>query len=182
MTKKPTKLYIGQTKDTPLGRVWAAVSDEGLWVLEYQVPREEFIELVQRRGPVDIAENEEVTSPILQEITEYLEGSRTRFTSPIDWFGMSEFQVKVLQTVMKIPYGQTATYGEVAARIGRPEAARAMGRANATNPIPLVIPCHRVVGADGSLRGYGGKGGIKTKQWLLDFERLNSTDRLQKIE
>ncbi|TES90066.1 MAG: MGMT family protein, partial [Anaerolineales bacterium] len=80
---------------------------------------------------------------------------------------------KVRQTVMGIPYGQTATYTAIAARIGRPGAARAVGRANATNPIPFVIPCHRVVGADGDLRGYGGAGGIETKKWLLKLERAS---------
>jgi O-6-methylguanine DNA methyltransferase len=173
---KKTTIYIGQIKNTPLCRVWAAVSDAGLWAVEYQVPREEFIESVQGRGSVALAESATLTAPVLQEVAEYLQGTRTRFTIPIDWAGMSAFQVEVHQVVMKIPYGQTATYSEIAASIGRPGAARAVGRVNATNPIPLVIPCHRLVGADGSLKGYGGKGGIKTKKWLLDFERSNLPD------
>jgi O-6-methylguanine DNA methyltransferase len=176
MMNKKTTIYFGQTENTPLGNVWVAVSHTGLWALEYQIPREEFITWVQRRGSVVIAESATHTAPFLQEVAEYLEGTRTRFTIPIDWSGMSPFQVEVRQAVMNIPYGQTATYGDIAARIGRPRAARAVGRANATNPIPLVIPCHRLVGADGSLRGYGGKGGIKTKQWLLDFERSHLPD------
>ena len=71
---------------------------------------------------------------------------------------------------MAIPYGETRTYGEIAAQIGTPNAPRAVGRANAANPMPLVIPCHRVIGTDGKLHGYGGAGGLKTKQWLLSME------------
>lgn len=179
---KQTAIYIGQTKDTPLGNVWVGINQGGLWALEYQVSREEFIKSVLQRGSVVIAENAALTAPVLQEITEYLGGRRTRFTIPIDWNGMSTFQVEVYQAVMDVPYGQTATYGEIAVNIGRPGAARAVGRANATNPIPFVIPCHRLVGADGSLRGYGGKGGTKTKQWLLDFERANLSHTQQEIE
>lgn len=179
---KKTTIHIGQTKETPLGNVWVAVTHAGLWALEYQVPREEFIALAQQRGSVAVAESTARTTPFLQEMAEYLEGTRTHFTIPIDWAGMSAFQFEVRQAVMKISYGQTATYGEIAICVDRPGAARAVGGANATNPIPLVIPCHRLVGADGSLRGYGGKGGIETKKWLLDFERSNLPHAQQKIK
>jgi methylated-DNA-[protein]-cysteine S-methyltransferase len=86
---------------------------------------------------------------------------------------MTPFQAKALQTVYAIPYGETRSYGDIAAAIGQPRAARAVGRANATNPMPLVIPCHRVIASDGSLHGYGGPGGLRTKAWLLDLERQN---------
>ena len=83
---------------------------------------------------------------------------------------MTEFQKKVLKAVCAIPYGETRTYGQIAAQIRFQSASRAVGRANATNPIPLVIPCHRVIGADGNLRGYGAGDGIATKAWLLALE------------
>lgn len=172
--QKTTPIYIGQTQHTPLGNLWVAASDTGLWALEYQVSRETFLKLVQHRGHADLTENPAITAPILQEVAEYLHGDRKHFTTPIDWTGMTPFQVEVRRIIMAVPYGHTATYGQVAARLARPAAARAVGRVNATNPIPLVIPCHRLVGADGGLRGYGGAGGIKTKQWLLDLERANS--------
>ena len=90
----------------------------------------------------------------------------------MDWSALgSDFQRSALRAVAAIPYGETRTYGEIAAQIGRPQAPRAVGRANATNPMPLVIPCHRVIGTDGKLHGYGGRGGLKTKQWLLDLEK-----------
>ena len=83
---------------------------------------------------------------------------------------MTVFQIAVRQAVMALPYGETASYGEIAARVGNPRAARAVGAVQASNPISFVIPCHRVLGADGSLHGYGGFGGLKTKAWLLELE------------
>jgi len=89
----------------------------------------------------------------------------------VDWSNFSPFQLAALKATMKIPYGQVRTYSDIAAQIGRgPGAARAIGRAEATNPIPIVIPCHRVVGSDGDLRGYGAPGGKDTKAWLLRLE------------
>jgi methylated-DNA-[protein]-cysteine S-methyltransferase len=108
---------------------------------------------------------------LTQQIKEYVEGRRRVFDLRIDWsFVPSEFQRKALQAVLAIPYGQTRTYGQIAAQIGYPLASRAVGRANATNPMPLVIPCHRVTGSDGRLHGYGGVGGLRTKAWLLKME------------
>jgi len=83
---------------------------------------------------------------------------------------MLPFQLAALKATQSIPYGQTKTYAEIACEIGKPQAARAVGRAEATNPIPLVIPCHRVIGTDGKLHGYGGGKGIETKAWLLALE------------
>ena len=84
---------------------------------------------------------------------------------------LSPFQQAALRATCAIPRGQTCTYAQIAAQIGRPRAARAVGRAEATNPVPLVIPCHRVVGTDGGLHGYGMAEGLKTKEWLLRMER-----------
>ena len=96
--------------------------------------------------------------------------SSTHFTLVIDWTVLRPFQQAVLQATYEIPYGETRTYKEIAERIGRPRAARAVGRAEATNPMPLVIPCHRVIGVDGKLHGYGLAEGVKTKEWLLKME------------
>ncbi|MBT7781327.1 MAG: methylated-DNA--[protein]-cysteine S-methyltransferase [Anaerolineae bacterium] len=102
------------------------------------------------------------------QLHEYLAGKRHSFTIAIDWSMMRPFQREALLATFAIPYGHTSTYGEIAAQIGHPSAARAVGRAEATNPMPLVIPCHRVLGADGKLRGYGG--GLEIKKWLLKLE------------
>ena len=112
---------------------------------------------------------------MVYQIKEYLTGKRRKFELTIDWLVLaSDFQRDALKAVFSIPYGQTRTYAGIAAQIGHPQAFRAVGRANATNPMPLVIPCHRVIGTDGKLHGYGGKGGLKTKEWLLKMETENS--------
>ena len=101
------------------------------------------------------------------QLDAYFEGERTRFDLPLAPVG-SEFQQRVWAALQEIPYGQTESYGEVAERIGSPGAARAVGLANGKNPISILIPCHRVVGANGSLTGYGG--GLDRKRQLLDLE------------
>jgi methylated-DNA-[protein]-cysteine S-methyltransferase len=104
------------------------------------------------------------------QLRDYLKGQRREFTIPIDWSVLRPFQQSALQATFAIPFGETRTYGELAHQIGHPRAARAVGRAEATNPMPLIIPCHRVVGADGKLHGYGGGEGLPTKEWLLKLE------------
>ncbi|MDD2922960.1 MAG: methylated-DNA--[protein]-cysteine S-methyltransferase, partial [Anaerolineales bacterium] len=118
----------------------------------------------------DIEINQTKIEPYAKEIFEYLDGARKKFFFAIDWSALNPFQLKTLKAVYAIPYGQTRTYAEIAAQIGHPNAYRAVGRANATNPMPLVIPCHRVIGADGKLHGYGGGDGLPTKEWLLKME------------
>lgn len=106
----------------------------------------------------------------LAHLREYFAGRRRAFPLEIAWGALPPFQRKVLQATAAIPYGETRTYGQVAAAVGKPRAARAVGRALATNPMPIVIPCHRVVSADGRLRGYSGLGGLTTKARLLALE------------
>ncbi len=105
-----------------------------------------------------------------KQILDYFNGNLKKFTFPVFHIN-TPFRKKALEEVSKIPYGETASYGEIARRMGKPSASRAVGSANATNPLPLVIPCHRVVAGDGSLGGYGG--GLKMKKWLLDLEKAN---------
>ena len=107
-----------------------------------------------------------------EEINEYLSGRRREFTFPYELRG-TEFQLAVWRQLLKIPYGQTRSYGEIAAAVGKPRAARAVGMANNKNPLFIVVPCHRVIGADSSLVGYGG--GLDLKARLLEIER-NSTE------
>jgi len=83
---------------------------------------------------------------------------------------MTPFQRAALARVCAVPYGRTSTYGTIADELGQPGAVRAVGRANATNPLPIIIPCHRILGADGKLHGYGARGGLETKAWLLRLE------------
>jgi methylated-DNA-[protein]-cysteine S-methyltransferase len=107
-------------------------------------------------------------APVTTQVAEYFDGTRQRFDVAFAPHG-TEFQQSVWRGLLDIPYGVTASYGEVADAVGRPRASRAVGTANNRNPIALLIPCHRVIGADGSLTGYGG--GLDMKTWLLDHER-----------
>jgi O-6-methylguanine DNA methyltransferase len=111
-----------------------------------------------RRGLVALA---------LDQIVEYLGGQRREFDLPLDLRG-TEFQRRVWAAVAGIPYGETRTYADIARTIGKPQATRAVGAANGANPLPLVVPCHRVLGSDGSLTGYGG--GLDVKRKLLEME------------
>lgn len=104
---------------------------------------------------------------IAEQLREYFTGDRTAFDFDIDLVG-TEFQVSVWEEVMQIPYGETRTYLEIAQALGDPNLARAVGTANGANPLLIVVPCHRVVGADGELTGYAA--GLERKRWLLDHE------------
>ncbi len=118
-----------------------------------------------------------VVAPVLkqaqQELEEYFAGRRRSFDVPLDLSGQAPFTGRVLEALCAVPYGAILTYGELALRAGNPRAARAVGRAMAVNPLPIVIPCHRVVAAGGRLCGYSGGGGVRTKEWLLAFEQRN---------
>ena len=105
---------------------------------------------------------------IAEQLRAYFAGALRSFELPLAPRG-TEFQQRVWRALVLIPYGETRSYGAIAAAIGEPRAVRAVGRANATNPIPIVVPCHRVIGSNGSLTGYGG--GLEAKRWLLAFEK-----------
>ena len=102
-----------------------------------------------------------------KQLRDYFDGKRKRFDLPLAGVG-TEFQKTVWKALCDIPYGETISYGELARRIGQPKAARAVGLANGSNPISIIVPCHRVIGANGTLTGYGG--GLPRKKWLLEHE------------
>ncbi len=171
MGKELFQIFWGISTPTPLGLVYVAVSDHGIAAVQIGGEEGDFTRgLIANFGDFLTPSNFQVM-PFIHQIEAYLQGERKSFEFPIHWEVMSPFQQKVLRAVAAIPYGETRTYGQIAAQIGFPQAARAVGRANATNPMPLVLPCHRLVGTDGSLRGYGGGEGIKTKAWLLEMEK-----------
>lgn len=163
-------VYYADTTPTPLGPLWAAITERGLWSASYGIEESEFREQILERGPAEMIYDEVRLAEVLAQFEEFLAGKRKRFDLAVDWRGMTPFQVAVRKAVMAVPYGETASYGDIAARVGVPRAARAVGGVQATNPISFVIPCHRIIGADGSLHGYGGYGGLETKRWLLDLE------------
>ena len=162
-------IYIGELTGTRLGDLHLAATDLGLVAVEWADSRVEFDSYLQKiKRPIQA--NTRKIAPFARELREYLIGKRMAFTIPIDWSHFRPFQREALQVVYRIPYGETCTYHDIAVEIGRPNTSRAVGRANATNPMPLVIPCHRVIGRDGKLHGYGGGEGLKTKEWLLKME------------
>ncbi len=173
-------LSICTAKHTVLGSLWAASTEKRLIAFDFGLESDEFLSNFPPSTIIThllFSDAEHKGTPAvaaLTQILEYLDGTRQTFKLSIDWQQFNQFKSEVYRAVIAIPYGQTRTYGQVAAQIGRPLAYRAVGAANATNPLPIIIPCHRLVGKDGALRGYGGKGGIQTKQWLLDFERRNA--------
>ena len=143
--------------DTPVGPLTLASTDKGLSSLNFGTT-------IPPDGIVD----EPANRTFIQQLSEYFDGTRTHFDLPLDVQG-TPFQMAVWCALMNIPFGQTRSYGEIAKSIGKPGAARAVGMANHENPIAVVIPCHRVVGHDGSLTGYAG--GLHLKRQLLSIEQ-----------
>lgn len=174
MSKRTATVYYAQRPDSPLGRLWVALTDQGLWITEYAIDEIEFLARVQDRGPAQAVHDPARCTDALLQLDEYLRGRRRHFDLKIDWRGMTEFQVAVRQAVLAVPYGRTASYGDIAMQVDRPLAYRAVGSVQAANPLALIIPCHRITHADGSLANYGGAGGVDTKSWLLELESAHS--------
>ena len=170
-------ISVSSIKITPIGMIWLAYSFKGLTAIDIGGNQGEFLRSLPPGTEADYSDRHDGLHQAAAQILEYLDGTRREFELTIDWTGVSNFQRKALTAVYDIPYGETRSYGQIAAQIGKPQAPRAVGRANATNPIPLVIPCHRVIGADGNLRGYGAGDGIKTKAWLLDLEKRSKPNK-----
>lgn len=159
---------------TPLGPMLIGVTDEGLCLLEFTDRRmiETQIETLKKRLKSEMVTGKHpMIECVKTQLEEYFEGKRKDFTFPLVTPG-TEFQNKVWQELITIPYGRTRSYKQQADAIGDVKAVRAVARANGENRIAIVIPCHRVIGSDGSIVGYGG--GIQRKQWLLKHEFENS--------
>lgn len=164
------RAWTGELSDTYLGEIWAAQSEVGLVAVSLWGNKAQFSEQVQSvTGSEPIYAADRLES-VTRQLKEYLNGERRRFDVQIDWSVMTPFQQDVLKLVCEIKYGRTLTYGDIARQLGKPKAVRAVGRANATNPMPIIIPCHRVLGADGRLHGYSAPGGVETKARLLRLE------------
>ena len=149
------------TIDSPIGELIAVGDGRALRGLYLQEGR------TALAAPPHWTREDEPFGNVRMQLDEYFEGRRAAFNLPLEPEG-TPFQRRVWRALEEIPYGETVTYSELARRIGRPTAARAVGAANGRNPISVIVPCHRVIGADGTLTGYGG--GIERKQFLLDLE------------
>ena len=162
--------YLTGFQSKPLGKFWALSTVVGLRQAGFGITKEAFLGKASKKLPLNNALESHFPYPVREQVESYLSGSRREFSLPIDWRWMSSFQIAVYKAVLEIPYGRSKTYGQIAAQIGKPKAARAVGAANAANPLPIIIPCHRLVGADGALKGYGSGSGIPTKAWLMEME------------
>jgi len=155
--------YVSRTVASPVGKLILVASDSGLAAILWENDDPDRVRLgsiIEGRGhPVLIAAE--------RQLAEYFAGERKRFDLPLDFNG-TEFQKQVWSALLTIPFGETRSYAEIARMIGRPAACRAVGAANGKNPISIVAPCHRVIGANGTLTGFAG--GLKAKEYLLQLE------------
>jgi methylated-DNA-[protein]-cysteine S-methyltransferase len=155
--------------DSPVGELLVAVTHRGLAAVAFDDDyRETVLERLGRQVSPRVLRSVRETEQARRELEEYFEGRRTRFDLRLDRRLMHPFAREVLDATARVRFGALATYGEIANRIGRPSAARAVGAALGSNPIPIVVPCHRVVGAGGKLTGYAG--GLDRKRTLLALE------------
>lgn len=145
--------------ESPIGPLTVKANDRG--ILEILFPHEGILQ-EQKNG------RSGMTDACISQLAEYFEGKRSTFDVPLDLRG-TPFQLSVWRTLLLIPCGQTWSYGKVALHIGREKAVRAVGGANHNNPVSIIVPCHRVIGSDGKLTGYGG--GLWRKEWLLEHEK-----------
>lgn len=155
--------------DSPVGPLLVAVSERGLCRIAFD-PEDQLETLARSYGP-RVLRSAKPVDPVRRQLDEYFEGARHDFELPLD-LSVTDFYARVLAELALVPYGETTTYGALAARTGRPKAARAIGTVMHNNPVPIVLPCHRVIGSTGSLTGYGG--GLEAKRFLLELERGGS--------
>jgi methylated-DNA-[protein]-cysteine S-methyltransferase len=154
--------------DSPVGQLLVAATGRGILRISFDADPEHSLAHLSRAAGRRVLRAPRAIDPVRRELDEYFEQRRRSFDLSLDLRGTTPFAVQVLGELALVPYGQTATYGDLAARVGRPRAARAIGMVMNHNPIPIVLPCHRVVGANGSLTGYGG--GLDRKELLLRLE------------
>jgi methylated-DNA-[protein]-cysteine S-methyltransferase len=154
--------------DSELGPLLAAVTDRGLARISFDPEPERDLEALARLAGPRVLRSPRALDEARRELDDYFGGRRTGFDLSLDLRGLPEFTLRVLSELAKVPYGRTATYGELAERAGNPRASRAVGTVMNRNRIPIVLPCHRIVGSSGELVGYGG--GLDRKERLLRLE------------
>lgn len=154
---------------SPIGDVVVAASPDGVVLVDWD--RDRALERLGRDLPgATLVEGGPLVAEAARQLTEYFAGTRAAFDLPIDWRLSRGFTLEVRRALAEVPFGETVTYGELARRVGRPTATRAVGSAMATNPVPIVVPCHRVLPAAGGLGNFSAPGGPTTKAWLLTHE------------
>jgi methylated-DNA-[protein]-cysteine S-methyltransferase len=164
------RLYYGVMEKSPVGSIFIAVGDRGVIAIDIGTTEEEFLSRMEKKFEALFIHSPEKVAGVIEQLQEYFDGQRIKFKLNLVLDNVTKFQKKVLLETLNIPQGQITTYGEMAKHLGKAQWARAVGQALARNPIPIIIPCHRVLAADGSLHGYSGGRGIETKAKLLQLE------------
>jgi methylated-DNA-[protein]-cysteine S-methyltransferase len=154
--------------DSPVGELLLAATDRGLCRIAYDPEPDRALDELARDHGVRVLRSAKPLDETRRELDDYFEGRRHEFDLEVDLTAVTDFHRMVLRELARVPYGETATYGALAARVGKPKSARAIGGAMNRNPIPIVLPCHRIVGAHGDLTGYAG--GLERKRALLRLE------------
>ena len=157
--------------DSPIGPLLVAANERGLCRIGFDGDPERDVESLARAFGVRVLRVPRKLDAVRRQLEEYFAGRRQAFELRLDIRGVPEFNRRALEELARVPFGHVTTYGQLAERIGRPRSARAIGGAMNRNPIPIVLPCHRVVGSNGSLTGYGG--GLHRKQALLELEGVS---------
>jgi methylated-DNA-[protein]-cysteine S-methyltransferase len=154
-----------------LGTIYVASTEAGVCKISIpDEPVEQFFRWLAAQIKGEVAQSSQLPHPeVVAELHDYLAGRRKEFTSPTHLIG-TDFQKGIWEQLLRIPYGSTTTYGDIARRTGHPEAQQAVGRAVGANPLPIIVPCHRVLGAESKLHGYAA--GIATKEFLLRLEGI----------
>lgn len=166
-----TKKMYSTSIQTPLGRMLAIADEQALYFLEFEERqgfKKSLARFQKKIGAVILSGTTQILDCIERELHEYFKGTLKTFNTPLIYLG-TPFQKHVWSELQKIPFGETCSYLSLAVAVGRPTAFRAVAQANASNQLALIIPCHRVINANGALGGYAG--GLHKKQWLLDHEK-----------
>ncbi len=164
------KVYYSSFDSTWLGKVFVASSEKGVCMVDFLTSEKAFLKKLKELFPEGTIQDDRKNRGILLQLKRYAEGKQNRFDCRFDLRG-TPFQKKVWSALAKIPYGETRSYQDIARVIGHPKAFRAVGNSNGRNPVPLIIPCHRVIESNGGLGGFGH--GLKVKKQLLDFEKAH---------
>ena len=165
------KIYYSSMSSKRLGRLFVASTKKGVCRVDFLTSEKEFLRKLKKEFPGEVIRNHKMNQGVLSQLKKYLGGKLRRFRCTFDLRG-TPFEKEVWSALAKIPYGQTASYKAIAELVDRPKAFRAVGNANGSNPLPLILPCHRVIESNGDLGGYGH--GLKVKKQLLNFEKERS--------
>jgi methylated-DNA-[protein]-cysteine S-methyltransferase len=166
-----TTVYYSTLSSKLVGTIFVASTEKGVCRIDFHTTEKKFLAELGKQIPGKIVKDGGPNRRVLSQLRKYLEGKLRDFDCPLDMEGTA-FQKRVWSALKKIPYGKTRSYADVARAIGHPKAFRAVGNANGSNPIPIIVPCHRVIESNGGLGGYGS--GIDIKKQLLEFERSHA--------